>query len=80
MDEASQEKPRETEGSTDSAPKIVLDPAKKRALVFAVGLLLLVAGFLVLNQANPSADNWAGMISPPMILGGFGVIIWSLLI
>jgi len=45
-----------------------------------VGLLLLVAGFLVLNQANPSADNWAGMISPPMILGGFGVIIWSLLI
>jgi len=71
---------REKTQGTDATPGIVWDPAKKRAIIFAVGLFLLVAGFLVLNQANPSADNWAGMISPPMILGGFGVIIWSLLV
>lgn len=51
---------------------------KKRAVIFAVGLLLLVVGFLVLNQANATADNMAGKISPLLILGGYGVIFWSL--
>ena len=51
---------------------------RKRAIIFAAGLFLLVVGFLVLNQANQAADNWAGKISPLMILGGYGVIFWSL--
>ena len=51
---------------------------KKRTIIFAVGLFLLVVGFLVLNQANPAADNMAGKVSPLLILGGYGVIFWSL--
>ena len=50
----------------------------KKAIIFAVGLLVLVVGFLVLNQANATADNLAGKISPLLILGGYGVIFWAL--
>ncbi|MEK7287509.1 MAG: hypothetical protein AAB091_02970 [Elusimicrobiota bacterium] len=38
------------------------------------GILLVIAGFIVLSRADPAARNWAGTICPFLILGGYAVI------
>lgn len=39
------------------------------------GIGLLTAGFIVLSMANRMASNWAGYISPFIVLAGWTVII-----
>ena len=68
---AEEDKANQAEGdqgqdvTTDSASEEETQTSpRKRTIIFAVGLFLLVVGFLVLHQANPAADNWAGKTSP----------------
>ncbi|MBI4370408.1 MAG: hypothetical protein HY547_09290 [Elusimicrobia bacterium] len=46
----------------------------------AVGAAVTAAGFAVLSQSDPSGKNWAGHLSPLMILGGYaviGIVLWT---
>ena len=42
--------------------------------VIAAGFLILIAGFFVLSKTDPAGQNWAGVLSPFLILGGYAVI------
>ena len=43
----------------------------KNKRVFMTGLIILIAGFLVLTKVNSDATNWAGVVSPVLIIAGY---------
>lgn len=48
--------------------------------VIGVGVGILIVGFIVLSRVDPMGRNWAGTLSPFLILGayviiGFGIFI-----
>lgn len=42
--------------------------------LIAAGVAVVVAGFLVLTQADSMGRNWASHLSPFLILGGYAII------
>ncbi|MEK6544694.1 MAG: hypothetical protein AABZ44_09705 [Elusimicrobiota bacterium] len=42
------------------------------------GALIVIAGFVVLSNADAAAANWAGKLAPFLIIGGYGVVALSL--
>jgi succinate-acetate transporter protein len=52
--------------------------AKK--IVFTVGLSGFALGFLVLGFVDAYGQNWAGMVSPFLIIGGVIAIVVALLL
>lgn len=40
----------------------------------AVGIGTLAAGFIVLSFADPLGRNWASVLAPFLILGGYGLV------
>ena len=42
--------------------------------VIAAGLAVLVAGFIVLTRTDPAGQNWASVLSPFLIVGGYVII------
>lgn len=53
---------------------------KGKRILFAAGLAVYVVGLVLLVYVNSRADNWAGAVSPPMILGGLATMFVSLLV
>ena len=49
-------------------------------LLLAMGLVLLVVGYVVLSMADERAANLAGRLSPFLILGAYGLIFVSLIL
>jgi len=48
-------------------------------ILLAVGLVLLVVGFVVLSMADERASNLGGRISPFLILGAYALVFVSLI-
>ena len=53
---------------------------KGKNVLFAAGLLIYVTGLALLILVNSRASNWAGAVSPLLILGGLATIFVSLLL
>lgn len=45
--------------------------SKKGKIVILIGIGLVVIGFLVLTKTNPQGDNWASIVSPFLLIGGY---------
>jgi len=56
-------KPVKLSGISRTGKKIIL-----------AGMGLLAVGYLVLTKTDPAGQNWASMLSPFLILGGYAVI------
>jgi hypothetical protein len=42
--------------------------------VIAAGVVVLIIGYLVLTRTDPAGQNWASVLSPFLILGGYLMI------
>ncbi|MDD5688370.1 MAG: hypothetical protein PHE88_11140 [Elusimicrobia bacterium] len=52
--------------------QISLQPISKRGkIVILAGIGLVIVGFLVLTKTNPQGDNWASILSPFLLIGGY---------
>jgi hypothetical protein len=63
-------------GGTGGEKPLVPPPTITRRgwkLVFS-GIGVVVLGFFILSAADPSAQNWAGVVAPFVILGGYALI------
>ncbi len=49
-------------------------------ITFGVGFILLVIGYIILSFVNSQGDNWAGVVSPIMIIGSYIIIAISFLL
>ena len=53
-------------------PTVTLPMISKRGkIIIATGIGLVIIGFLVLTKTNPQGDNWASIISPFLLIGGY---------
>ncbi|MFA5780154.1 MAG: hypothetical protein WC947_08445 [Elusimicrobiota bacterium] len=53
-------------------PTVTLPVISKRGkIIIATGIGLVIVGFLVLTKTNPQGDNWASIISPFLLIGGY---------
>lgn len=52
-------------------PKLI---SRRGWKVIGAGLGLLILGYGVLSQADSMAQNWAGLLSPFLILGAYAII------
>ncbi len=48
--------------------------SRRGKIVIACGIGLLVLGFFVLSKTNPEGSNWASILSPLLIIGGYVTI------
>ena len=60
-----------------SAPERRLSLKK---VLFSAGLVAIAAGFFLLTRVDPSGQNWAAVVSPFCIIGGYISIIIALLL
>lgn len=60
------------QGPVAANPEPVLTPTQWQGI--GAGLIILTLGFLALSRSNASGDNWAALIAPFLILGGYGAI------
>lgn len=42
--------------------------------IIGAGVATIIAGFVVLGRVDPLGRNWAAVVSPLLILGGYGVV------
>lgn len=47
---------------------------KKPFILVAIGIGLLIFGFIVLSKVNRMATNWAGFAAPALLLAGWIII------
>lgn len=45
---------------------------------FWTSLILLIAGYLVLYMVDAEASNWAAALAPPLLIGGYALMGWSI--
>ncbi|OGS44509.1 MAG: hypothetical protein A2539_01250 [Elusimicrobia bacterium RIFOXYD2_FULL_34_15] len=45
--------------------------SKRGKTVISIGIGLLIIGYLILTKTNPQGDNWASIISPFLLIGGY---------
>jgi|GEM_PF-6225572 len=48
--------------------------SKRGIRVILIGLGLVVLGYIILTQVNPDGSNWAGVLSPFLLLLGYATI------
>jgi len=48
--------------------------SQRGRIIIACGIGLLVIGFFTLTKANPEGSNWASIVSPILIIGGYVTI------
>lgn len=48
--------------------------------VLFAGVIVVVAGFLTVTRTDPAGANWASVLSPFLIIGGYALIGISLII
>lgn len=54
--------------------------AFRKKVTFIVGLISIFIGLFLLTLTNPEGNNWASILSPLMIIGGYIVVIVALLL
>jgi hypothetical protein len=42
--------------------------------IIAAGLVVLVLGYVILTRTDPAGQNWASILSPFLILGGYVLV------
>ncbi|MBN1384295.1 MAG: hypothetical protein JW983_05380 [Elusimicrobia bacterium] len=45
--------------------------SKRGKVVIAIGIGIVIIGFLVLTKTNPQGDNFASSLSPFLLVGGY---------
>jgi hypothetical protein len=55
---------------------------KNRAGLYIIGvaIAILVLGYYVLTKVNPDASNWAGVLAPILIIGGYILVAVGILV
>lgn len=55
---------------------------KNRAGLYIIGvaIAILVMGYYVLTKVNPDASNWAGVVAPILIIGGYILVAVGILV
>ncbi|MCX7919445.1 MAG: hypothetical protein N3A72_07525 [bacterium] len=53
--------------------------ALRKKVCFIIGLTAIFIGFFLLTLTNPEGNNWASILSPILIIGGYIVVIIALL-
>jgi len=48
--------------------------------VIGVAIAILVLGYYILTKVNADASNWAGAVSPILIIGGYILVAVGILI
>lgn len=64
-------------------PNSNIDTGKKlfiKKTLFTGGLIGLAIGFYLLTWVDPTGQNWAGIVSPLLIISGYISIIIALLL
>lgn len=58
------------------------DENKNRAGLYIIGvaIAILVMGYYVLTKVNPDASNWAGVVAPILIIGGYILVAVGILV
>jgi hypothetical protein len=51
-----------------------------KKMVFTVGLVSIAVGFMMIRFVDPYGQNWAGIVSPFLIIGGYVSIVIALLL
>lgn len=49
-------------------------------IIFLFGIVCLVVGYILLSRVDAQATNFAAILSPIVILAGFGLVALSLLL
>jgi len=52
-------------------PQEIKGISRRGKIIIACGIGLLVIGFYILIKTNPQGDNWASILSPILIIGGY---------
>lgn len=52
----------------------IIGISKRGRKIIAGGIGVLVLGFFILSKTDPAGQNWASIVSPFLILGGYAVI------
>jgi len=52
----------------------------RKKVLFTAGLVGIAVGFFLLTLVDPAGQNWAGIASPMLIIGGYISIIIALLL
>ena len=61
--------------SVSAAPKpAIIGISKVGRKVICAGCLVLIAGYFILTKTDPAGQNWASVLSPFLILGGYTLI------
>ncbi len=69
MEEKIQEKPAET-GKKN----------RKGLYIIGAALVVLIAGYFILTKVNADASNWAGAVSPILIVAGYIMVAVGILV
>ena len=81
MGKRSKKKHRQKEAKAAPSPAGKEPGISKRGKkVIAGGIAALVAGFLLLTQTDPRGQNWARLLSPMLILGGYAIVAGGILL
>lgn len=49
-------------------------------IVILCGIGLLVIGFFILTKTNPEGSNWASIVSPILLIGGYITIALGIIL
>ena len=52
----------------------IIGISKRGKKIIAGGIGVVVLGFFVLSKTDPAGQNWASVLSPFLILGGYAAI------
>ena len=70
----------ETVGNPTSFSSQTKKQTFRKKVTLMVGLTSIFIGFFLLTLTNPEGNNWASILSPLMIIGGYIVVIIGLLL
>ncbi|GEM_PF-1091345 len=54
--------------------------SRRGKIIIACGIGLLVIGFFILTKTNPEGSNWASIVSPILIIGGYITIALGIIL
>lgn len=60
--------------------RFTLFRSRSNIILFLFGIVCLVAGYFLLSRVDAQATNVAAILSPIVILAGFGLVALSLLL
>lgn len=58
-------------------PEKKLEPigiSRRGKRIIAAGVGVVIVGFFILSKTDPAGQNWASVVSPFLILGGYATI------